>query len=833
MMFVMKYAFSIIVFLLQNPVCSCSSKDHFQERDTTYELYLEPTISESTRLCPQDHPCVTLSELLDDRAPYFVNTSNTTVHFLPGTHTVRDRVTTAAVVHNVSNLTLTGSCSGDCPPATVKCDVNFSFIFTDVSSLQMSNIAFIGCGAVVPRKLSDYVYNIWSSLQANTSGIFQLKLGTKAALAFGNIHSLTLRNVTVMKSRGYGILGLNLLGSSTIVNSQFLQNNYQTRFLPHCNNSLNNWNEATCEGGNAMFLFYDNTPNCPKTNSTYLHYSLAVYNSNFAHGIDLSAEVSPRQQSRASGLVVIMSHRTYYLSIELHNISLFENRGNVASGFIHDFGIIPSNIQVTDSNFHHQKELLVKVWTNPKQACFKTAKLNATIYFSKCVFSENEVSGLFFLPDFIKLKTHTFSMVFHVQYCQFFGHRDETGHSQFSALQIGIITDDNIHNHTKLYIEVSNCSFHNNKVTSTGVLVYQSPSNDMIHTTLLVTTIFFKITSTLSCIIITIKNCRFYNNTLSDLRNVLYISRSLPNQLETRSCDTYQQASALLEVEIQNCIFQDNFAHEFREIIFVHCISLAKFNFVNSTVSDNSGTAIAAEKAVVTFKDINTIANNTGFNGGGLFLDSSYIALAPQSKLHLLNNSAKNRGGGIYATTNHVMSSVVQMFYKFVKGKGNPNIMCAFQFCGWNGNKSELKALNISVIMVNNKAEVAGDSIYGAPLEHCVFKDENKYALKSFSIEDLFFDLIYNTSKWYKLNGIIMEGDRGLFSSVLEIKNNFSQSEIASESYKLCPCFKGTIDCDKYLPKQLSVYPGTTSSSSCWSVQWNFTSTNLDFSLWG
>ena len=101
-----------------------------------------------------------------------------------------------------------------------------------------------------------------------------------------------------MKSWGYGILGLNLLGNSTIVSSQFLQNNYQSRFMPQCSNSslkANNMNAATCEGGNAMFFFFDNTPGCLETIvSTYPHYSLKVYNSIFAHGTDLSSEINPQ-----------------------------------------------------------------------------------------------------------------------------------------------------------------------------------------------------------------------------------------------------------------------------------------------------------------------------------------------------------------------------------------------------------------------------------------------------------------------------------------------------------------------------------------------------------
>ena len=170
------------------------------------------------------------------------------------------------------------------------------------------------------------------------------------------------------------------------------------------------------------------------------------------------------------------------------------------------------------------------------------------------MFSENEASGLLFLPEFTKLKTHTFSMVFHVQYCQFFGHKNKIGHSQSSALQIEIFTAD-VFNHTKLHVEVLNCLFHNNKVTSTGVWVYQSTRSKIKFFLSLFTSIFLKTVSTVNCIIITIKNCRFFNNTLSDLRNVLYISRSLEAQQVTLNCAAYQQGTALFEVTIQKLHF--------------------------------------------------------------------------------------------------------------------------------------------------------------------------------------------------------------------------------------------------------------------------------------
>ena len=803
---------TMILLMMAIFLSLCNAEALFEELGTTNEVYLNPTSSDGGSLC-HNSSWMTLSELLGKNPPYFVNASNTTVHFLQGTHTVTGIALTTAVVHNVSNLTLRGTCSntGHCSPATVKCDGTFSFIFTDVTCLQISNIAFIQCGAVVPRRLSDFVYSIWPPLQGKTSGTFQLKHGTKAALAFGNIHSLILTNVTIMKSWGYGILGLNLLGNSIIVNSQFLQNNYQTRFIPQCSNfslKAKNMNVATCEGGNAMFFFYDNKHSCPETTSAYPRYSLKFYNSIFAHGIDLSSEINP-QQGGASGIVVIMSHRTYYLSVVLHNISLFENNGNVASGFINDSGIIPTDMQITESSFHHQKKMLVKVWANPKHACFKTTEMNATINFSKCVFSENEVSGLLFQLEFTMLSANTFNRVFNVQHCQFWGHGRARSHSHSSALQLGARIADDTLDFIKLYIEVSNCSFHNNKVTSTSVWIYQTQINPIEFHQLLMY-VLWSINgrnSVASCIQITFKNCRFYNNTLSKLDSVFYISNSL--YLDTvgafffnvKDCYTHQQAGALLKVEVQNCLFQSNTAQN--EIIFVRCIPLARFIIANSTASDNSGTAITAIKAVVTFKGVNTIVNNTGFDGGGVFLDSSYLAFLPQSKLYILNNRAKKRGGGIYGSRYLTLTDSWKQSFCDIMSKGKWNVMCVFQFYGWNGNKSEL---NMSVIMSNNIAEIAGDSIYGAPLEHCILADDSKVPLTAHSKGQSFIGFIgfmFNTYKY------VVEGDHEVFSHVLKIKGNLTQSEIASESYKLCPCFKSIVDCN--MPtSRLSVYPGNT-----------------------
>ena len=96
-----------------------------------------PTAS-SCSSCPQNIHCATLSEYAQEAGKYF--TSNTTIVFLPGDHTLDTNITVA----NVAKLTMHGqSTSGD--RATVVCSGSVGFCFMSMVDFKIDYLAFRSC----------------------------------------------------------------------------------------------------------------------------------------------------------------------------------------------------------------------------------------------------------------------------------------------------------------------------------------------------------------------------------------------------------------------------------------------------------------------------------------------------------------------------------------------------------------------------------------------------------------------------------------------------------------------------------------------------------------
>ena len=112
----------VVVLLLSTPFC-CSA-------DNVY--CVTPTLSADTSCssCPPDSThCTTLSEYAQETELYF--TSNTTIVFLPGDHTLNVNITVA----NISRLTLCGEFSSGYE-ARVVCNGSVGFSFISVVDLK-------------------------------------------------------------------------------------------------------------------------------------------------------------------------------------------------------------------------------------------------------------------------------------------------------------------------------------------------------------------------------------------------------------------------------------------------------------------------------------------------------------------------------------------------------------------------------------------------------------------------------------------------------------------------------------------------------------------------
>ena len=106
---------------------------------------------------------------------------------------------------------------------------------------------------------------------------------------------------------------------------------------------------------------------------------------------------------------------------------------------------------------------------------------------------------------------------------------------------------------------------------------------------------------------------------------------------------------------------------------------------IDCTFQNNTNSAIDAVSSKMIFKGTNIFSNNSGYTGGGVSLDKSFMYLMPHTHITFENNHASYRGGAIY------IHLVEQCFFKVVFPNSTDTIKVTF---------------------TNNTAGTAGTSIY-------------------------------------------------------------------------------------------------------------------------
>ena len=172
---------------------------------------------------------------------------------------------------DVNNLTLVGNSvnSSQGPTATIQCSyTQVGLVFQHMTNFCILKLSFIHCG----RILSDHLFNsqMWIEPWEDFPQF-------QAALFVTNVHTLTLEGIHIAASTGYGLLGLNVLGDSQVLNSTFHCNNNNDTNECHFqgwNNLLGMRKKISDIGGNALFVFSD---------SSYA-VNLRITDSQFSHG---------------------------------------------------------------------------------------------------------------------------------------------------------------------------------------------------------------------------------------------------------------------------------------------------------------------------------------------------------------------------------------------------------------------------------------------------------------------------------------------------------------------------------------------------------------------
>jgi len=146
----------------------------------------------ATSKCPSD-PCLTFEKCLNNATAYF--TTNTTFHFLPGTHLINETLQL-----KVKNVNTSLACWQYKQGRTnirlfIECNGQLNFIFVDIVSLHISDLTLSHCGLELPYHwMGIEVEYFWKSQRVH------------AALCVGRADLLLLENVHILESNGYGLL---------------------------------------------------------------------------------------------------------------------------------------------------------------------------------------------------------------------------------------------------------------------------------------------------------------------------------------------------------------------------------------------------------------------------------------------------------------------------------------------------------------------------------------------------------------------------------------------------------------------------------------------------
>ena len=293
-----------VVLLIAPTTCANGkSKQH------TY--YVHP--QGNNTLCPahRDTECHPLSYYTQEVPKFFA--SNTNLIFLRGDHVLNIRGTVN--ITNVTKFTMTGNGSVTKssdhqipqPSSNVICNTSTGFYFLFSREIALQRLGFINCGAnlTLPDNFSVY-----------------------AAVTFFQSSKVTLTEVIINGSTGFGLHADQNIGKFLVSNSAFLRS---TSTHP------------TFYGGNARFSY--SYPLKIKEAPQHLSNTTLVINSSwFMYGSDNYTNQN-RKPANASGLVILIYHPSIHVQID--NITATHNRGynggNVAismTGFLENTSTI-------------------------------------------------------------------------------------------------------------------------------------------------------------------------------------------------------------------------------------------------------------------------------------------------------------------------------------------------------------------------------------------------------------------------------------------------------------------------------------------------------------
>ena len=302
--------------------------------------------------CPM-RPCYTLSQVMDNPSNYF--TSNTTVMFPPGRHELS--TDGQLVIQNVNNISLVGDSNDS---TMIQCVGEFGLVFIKITNLTVSKLSFSMCGAPTANA-SQLPANLTEMLYVRTVPIFSIYLL--------HITNLTVTQFGISHSKGMGLLGVNMIGVSSIQQAVFVNN------TPNC-----------------VIMFLDSyspveTPVLYITNSLFMFGTVSTFDYTY--------------NRLAAGLSIIAIQNTYFVKSYIRVVTAYGNTGIVYGNMLLRINCKVA-IQVMQLNCTGGYYIgFALEFTEDFNNCISQVEVTSHFYMSHSYFGRNSVGGSMYLHSII------------------------------------------------------------------------------------------------------------------------------------------------------------------------------------------------------------------------------------------------------------------------------------------------------------------------------------------------------------------------------------------------------------------------------------------------
>ena len=329
--------FALLLMIVSTPGHSQAAHDQEVEVTVYTECNSSP-IDGSSR-------CVEIDEALA------MVVSGMTLSLRPGVHTIHN----STVIRDLTNVSITGVSEAPKDEVIITCDRGQGLSFSQISGLFLSHITITKCGLS-----GEPLVEIVNILRSQVELFIYIPTSIQIAIFMGMCEDVSLLNVVVTNTTGIGLVGVNILGQSTMSSVSFTYNQHSS-----CGTLSNQ------AGGGAYFFYSDpslnGTSSFIDTSST-----LMLTESQFEFNSDCSsvAEVEANYQ-----YIVSAVDKTSYPIGGGGGLSIFMAQQS-----------FPIDISVTFSKFHKNS---ARFGAGTHIGLFSGIEYSH-VSFSDCIFDSNE-----------------------------------------------------------------------------------------------------------------------------------------------------------------------------------------------------------------------------------------------------------------------------------------------------------------------------------------------------------------------------------------------------------------------------------------------------------